>query len=223
MWYDLFTYDTTHSYLRRRVFMCDITCLYVWLTHSRAWHDASSCAITCSARRHDLFIGVAWLIHMCDMPHCGMTHTHVWHASFRLYVWQDSLIGATCLIHMSVTCLVHMCDDSVTWLVHMCDMTHLYVRWLVLLCDATQLHVWPDSFIYMCDMTHSFICGTWLIHIYLWHDAFTCMTWLIHFYAWHDTFIYRWDMTHSFVCVTWLIHVYLWHDAFTCVTWLIHL
>jgi len=80
------------------------------------------------------------------------------------YVWYDSFI-------------------CVTWLIHMCDMTHSYVchdsficvTWLIHMCDMTQSYVWHDSF----------ICVTWLIHIcdrtrsYVWHDSFICVTWLV--------------------------------------------
>jgi len=102
-----------------------------------------------------------------------MTHSYVWHDSF-------------------------IC---VTWLIHMCDMTHSYVRhdsfvqasrtllkftavvWIssVLrtsgICDMTHLYVWDDSFtrvmwlVYMCDKTHSFVR----------HDSFILVTWIIHF------------------------------------------
>jgi len=98
-----------------------------------------------------------------------MTHSYVWH---------DSSICFTSLIHMFYMSLSHVWHDSficVTWLIHMCDMTHSYV--------------WHDSFvcvtwlIHMCDMTRpyvlqvSFICFTWAIHMCdvtrpcVWHDA----------------------------------------------------
>ena len=55
-----------------------------------------------------------------------MTHSFVWHDSF-------------------------IC---VTWLIHMCDMTHSYVwhdsficvTWLIHMCDMTHSYVWHDSF-----------------------------------------------------------------------------
>jgi len=171
-----------------------------------------------------------------------MTHSYVWHDSF-------------------------IC---VTWLIHMCDMTHshvwhdsfIYVTWLIHMCDMTHSHVWHDSFIYdtytcvhrvcahefvsMCtwvreyvhmsswvcahenprDPNYFHVCDT--IHSYVWHDSFICVTWLNHIC----------DMTHSYVthtrtwthsmctCGTWEpessdIFLYVWHDSFICVTWLI--
>jgi len=46
--------------------------------------------MTYSHARHDSFICVTWLIHICDM-----THSHVWHDSFTCVTW-----------------LIHMCDMS---------------------------------------------------------------------------------------------------------------
>jgi len=150
-----------------------------------------------------------------------MTHSYVWHDSF-------------------------IC---VTWLIHMCDMTHSYVwhdaficvTWLIHMRGMTHSYVWHDSF----------ICVTWLIHMcgmthsYVWHDSFICVTWLIHMcdmthsYVWHDSFIcvpnascqkYIAHVWHAwFVCVSRLIHMcdmthsYAWHDSFICGTWLIYL
>ena len=59
------------------------------------------------------------------------------------YVWHDSFICST-------------------WLIHMCDMTHSCVSyeaficetWLIYVCDMNHAYVWHDSF----------ICVTWLIH-----------------------------------------------------------
>ena len=118
-----------------------------------------------------------------------MTHSYVWHDSFIRVTW-----------------LIHMCDiadslhDSficVTWLIHMCDMTHSYVwhdsficvTWLIRMCDMTHSCVWHDSFIcltcimHMCDLTSS----------YLWHASFIRVTWILH----------TCDMTHSHV----------WHNS----------
>jgi len=90
---------------------------------------------------------------------CDMTHSYVWHDSF--------------------ICL--------TWLIHVCDMTHSYVWhdsficviWLIHICDATHPYVWHDSsicvtwLIHMCDMTHSYV---WYdSSIYVWFHSSTRM------------------------------------------------
>jgi len=88
-----------------------------------------------------------------------MTHSYVWHDSF-------------------------IC---VTWLIHMCDMTHSYVwhdsficvTWSIHMCDMTHSYVWHDPFIcvtwsiHMCDMTHS----------YVWHGSFICVTVMSHIWT----------------------------------------
>jgi len=85
----------------------------------------------------------------------------------------------------------------VSWLIHMCDMTHSYVcrdsficvTWLFRTCVVTHSCVWHDSFvrvswlIHMCDMTHSRVlrcirvCDTTCL--YVWHDASICVPWLM--------------------------------------------
>ena len=65
---------------------------------------------------------------------CDMTHS---------YVWRDSFICVTWLLHMCDMTPSHVWHDSfirVIWLFHMCDMTPLYAR------------------------SNSFIRVTWLIH-----------------------------------------------------------
>jgi len=109
---------------------------------------------------------------------CDMTHSYVWH---------DSFICVTYLIHMCDISHSYVWHDSficVTWLMHMCDMTHAYVwhdlfvgiSWLMKMRDMTRSYVRYDSF----------ICMTWLIHTrdmthsQAWHDSFMCVTCLIH-------------------------------------------
>jgi len=65
-------------------------------------------------------------MHMCDITHS--------------YVWHDSFICATWLIHMCD--MTHSC---VSWLMHMCDLTHshdlfIYVTWLIHMLDMTYSH-----------------------------------------------------------------------------------
>ena len=100
---------------------------------------------------------VAWLIHMCVIQMCDMTHS---------YLSNDLFI----------------CE---TWPIHMCDMTRLHVWHDLFVCHMTYAYAtrhmnglyahtlngtgdWHDSCI--PDMTNARV--TWLVHV--WHDAFRC-------------------------------------------------
>jgi len=157
-------------------------------------------------------IRVTRLIHMCDI-----TPLFVWHDSFicvtwLIHVWKKSLLGGV----WCWSVLLSLADDCwecervmhirVTWLIRMCAMTHSYVRHDSFVCVPWRIHT--------CDMTHS----------YVWHDSFICATWLIHMCDMNHSYVF----CNSFICVPWLIHMcsvtrsYVCHDSFVCVTWLIH-
>jgi len=172
---------------------------------------------------------------------CDMTHSYVWHDSFICvtwlihtcnmtpsYVWHDSFSASlgqslTRPFHARLTFSGPHAPAAAGVLY---DMNHSCMTWLVHMsttnsCVTWLIHVWHDSL--KCDMTHS--CVTWLIRV--WNDSF------------YDSFMYNMTrscvnrLTHvwhdSFMCVPWLIHMcnmthsYVWHDSFTCVTWLVHM
>jgi len=118
---------------------------------------------------------------MCDMIH--------------LFMWHDSFICVTWLIHMCDRTHLYVWQDSficVTWLIHMYD---------IYMCDRTHSYVWHDSFInvtrlvhtsrvsFKFDMTHSDV--TWLIH--KWHDSFRCDQ--THSYVWHNSITRHYNIT----------------------------
>jgi len=153
---------------------------------------------------------------------CDITPTYVWHDSYISVTWLIHRCDTTCsyVCGMTHTCVWHDSCIHVTYLLHMCDMTHTHVwhdsytcvTWLIHMYDMTFTYVWRDSY----------MCVTWLIHMcdmnhtYVWHDFCICVTWLTcvcdktHSHIRHDSFIY----------VIWLIytwdsnHTHVWHDSF---------
>jgi len=134
---------------------------------------------------------------MTDSYMCDITHSFVWHNSFRCVTWARYMYFKPWLIH---TCeMTHSC----VWHGHVRCISNresfIYVTWLIHMCDMTHSNEWHDSFIcvtcliHMCDMTHS----------YVWHDV----TWLIHVCDMGTLDVFR-TMTHS----------YVWNDLFVCVT-----
>ena len=224
----MYTCDT------RSIRMCDLTHSYV---------DDEFIRMTGVYVRHDSFICVKWLVHMCDMTNSCMRHVAcicVTHDSF-ICVTHDSFICVThdsfiCVTHDSFICVTHDSFICVACLIHTCDMTLSYVwhdsfirvTWLITTASVTcRMHMFDTWLIHMCDVTYlyvlnSFICVTWRMHM--------CDTWLIHTcvlthsYVWYACHSYVWlvcicDMTDSVSdsqCVT--IRPYVRHDACTCVT-----
>jgi len=148
---------------------------------------------------------VTWPIHICDM-----THSYVWHDSFICETWLIHRPSPCSPLRPCTTALRDMTHSSsyvwhdaficTTWLIHMCDIIHSCV-WQYSLIRATWL-------IHTCDMAHSHV--RYDLHIELpaklldyflqrnksninyssvRHDSFTCTIWLIHLC----------NMTHSYV------------------------
>jgi len=145
------------------------------------------------------------------------------------YVWHDSFIRVTWLIHMCDAThpyLRHVLFTCVTWLVHMCNMTHSWmwnvshswhVTLLIYTSDITHSRMWnvthanDDSFMHTCD-----IMG-WLrlvssLKLYSFtnvkNDSFICVTCL-------NSFMYVTRLTH--MCD--MTHWYVWHDSSIRATW----
>jgi len=100
---------------------------------------------------------------------CDLTHSDVGHDT-PSYVWHDSFILPTRLIHMFDRTHLYVCHDSfigATRLIRNCDTTHH--TYIVAQSNA--------RLIYGRDMNHSSV----------WHDSFVRVTWLI----------LMGDMTHS--------------------------
>jgi len=113
-------HDMLHLYVKRGSNMCVTWFIYL-------------CDMAHPHVKHGSYTRVTWLTHLCGMP-CprvkydslcvtwlivrDMTHS---------YVWQDSFVFVTGLIHMCNMTHSYGWHDSficVTWLIHMCDRTH---------------------------------------------------------------------------------------------------
>jgi len=161
---------------------------------------------------HDLFVRMAWRIHMCDM-------THPWSNSWapkmfpgdvtHLCVWFDWFV---CVSYVSRDWFICTYES---WLIHM---------YMIDSYESIIRHI-PESYC-MCLMWHipygsksvSHMCL--IIDSCVWHDSFIGVTWLIH----------RCDMTHSW-SNSWapkkilsdMTHACVWSDWFICATSLIHM
>ena len=207
----------------QRVAAC-VNCLYVAVSFFSSFKVANSASV---------------VLH-CVAVYCSVLQKIDWRTSMihwiirrktRSYMWHDSFV-------------------KVTWLIHICDMTHPYMwynsfiyvtrlvyQWLIHIdncntlqhtathcntlqhtathCNTSQDSYINYSFIYVTRLVH--ICD--MTHSYRW-DSFMYVIWLvqicdmIHWYMWHDSFIsatwlaYMCDMTASsirhtiFLCVT---------------------
>ena len=200
------------------------------MNHSYMWHD--SWAVLCwrfqcfrfvwaSLRREGYWIPTK----TCNSGRlhnhyqiCDMTHSYVWHDSFICVTW---------LIHIWDMTYSYVWHDSfirVTWLIHMCDMTHwnmwhdsfICATWLIYMCDMTHLCVRYDSFIYESWMSR--ICDIYVA--YIWDMIHICVTTHTHICIKRDMIhiCIKRDMIHIYVttgsCLFWCI--YMRHDTYMC-------
>jgi len=140
---------------------------------------------------HDPFICASWILHIYNatwrIDTCHITNSYA-HTMNQSYVYRDSLICVTGLIHMCAMTRSFVHYDSfiyAMWLIHMCDMNHSYSwREEICICDMIHSYMHHDSLIrvftyatwhtymrlmHMCDMTYA----------YVWHDLCICVTWHI--------------------------------------------
>jgi len=122
------------------------------------------------------------LVHKRDM-----THPYVWHDSsicvtWLIHVWHDSSICVAWLTHEYAwhDTIIRDMTPRVKRLTNPhVDSFSICVTWLIHMCDMTHssmtwLPVWNDSLIHM-----------WIPSPYVWHDSSICVTWLTH--PWHDS------------------------------------
>ena len=150
----------THEYLRHDSFICVTKLLHMYdMIHTCVCHDAH--------------IYVTRLIHMCNIP-----HTHVWQASY-IHVWHDSytftcVIRLTHLFHGEGHQENGARDFADDWYICVTYLIHVHVTCLIHVCgDMTHTHVWYVSH------TSSVKRGTermelknvWMTHTYVWHTT----------------------------------------------------
>jgi len=144
----------------------------------------------------------------------AMTHSYVWH---------DSFICGTRLIHMCDMTHSHVWHASficVTWRVQTRDMTHSYVQhdsflhmtWLIRMCDMTHFYARYDS---RTDLAVVQIVGGYQ----------PCVTWRVqtrdttHFYVRRDAFLCVIRLTNWSFCPSYCGRVSAQRDGFRCATW----
>ena len=126
--------------------------------------------------RHDSFVCVTWLIHMCvtRLP-CDVAYFPVYDSFdviWRIqmthsYKWHDSFMYVTRLIHTCIYTYICKIIYSYMWLYVTLSVPRLRVTWLIHTCGMTYLYVWHGDFLRMIwhislSMTHLHV--TWLIH-----------------------------------------------------------
>jgi len=175
---------------------------------------------------------VAWLVHTCDMTHlhvcldsdlCVISIINMCDLTWTLsYVWHDSFIRVTWLIHMCGLTQTYVWHDSlkcviwldsficVTWLVQ-CVERQQYHRHVIHTCDMTLSYVWVDSFIrvaWLTYLTHLYVkC---LIHI--WHVSLPysfCSSRLDYLPGCAFTLEHLIHSCDWFICL-----INMWHDSF---------
>jgi len=129
------------NYMRRRldlyVWHDSFVCV-VWLIHTCDMTDLAPTSMQCKGKpryysRRVLCMCISYVTHMNGSCHTYdsrlYTHTHIQIAHIfvtRSYVWHDSFICVTWLIHMCVHHLgdVHGSFICVTWPIHLCFVRH---------------------------------------------------------------------------------------------------
>jgi len=145
----------------------------------------------------------------CDVTRpCATWLMHVWHDWF----WLAGLTSEVRVCDMTHSYMWHDSFICVTWLIHMCDMTHSYVWHDSFICVTWLIHAWKASFV--CDMRHVTHLSCVTCPIPMWHDSLWHSVWhdSCDLHMWHDSF----NMTHH----KWHDSFNMWHDS-SYVTWLI--
>ena len=110
-------------------------CCVTWLIHM--------CDMTHSYVWHDSFIYVTWPMHMSEQVLLDVSKW--WCVTWLIPPVYMSVRVGTLLCDMAHSYVWHDSFICVTWLIHKCDMTHSYVWRVSFICVTWLIH--------MCDMT----------------------------------------------------------------------
>ena len=191
--------------------------------------------------------GTTWLIHTCDVSHSCMwqQYRREWR-EWLMYEWvmsrtwlcvrrNDLFITVTFLVHVTVTCLVHVCDNDFegtegngSYMNGSCTYMIIYVTWLIRKCDMIHSCTWER----LQREYGEWLIYEWVVYVY---DHVCDVT---HLYMWHDSFMhvrkgskkikgmaYIWmgHVTYMIMYVTWRIMSRIWscmwRDSFINVKW----
>jgi len=203
-------------------YMCDMTYIYMCdMTYSYM------CDMTYS-----------YMCDMTYSYMCDMTYSYVKRSTWTIPMCATWLIifsrRVTALVLRRVPLMSHsyVWHDSficVTWLIHMCDMTHSYV-WHAPFVSATWLIYKYVTWLIILNRRvtalvsrrvpltwhASFVCATWLIHTCATWLLDVCVMWLILLNRRVTALVLRCVLLVAHSCVWHALFVF-WHDLFICV------
>jgi len=217
-------YDITHSYARHDS-LTPYCCVCIFpgdsfmfsKTHSYETWLIHMCAMTHPYARHDLFKPSCCVRMFSIHPFMCFSDTFICNMT-RPYVWHDSSICETWLIHTLLLC-THVLHSSIHSFIHssMCT-SNLFI------CDMTQTYVWQDWCICLAyEWVMSYISyATWLrptcdrTDAYARHDSFTPFFLCTHvLHSCIHSFIHSSTCTNNpFICA--MTETYVWQDWCIC-------
>jgi len=212
---------------------------HFWMSHVTHIHADGSCVRKIFLT--DLFIGVTWLLHICDI-----THSCVWHDSCIGVTYEWVIIGGLTRSHIWMRHFSHMINSRPTdeWV-----MSHLLLSPVPLVGEEWAMsHSWLSYSLHMKSYA-PFLC------LYLVHEcAYTCIhthtNMYMHIqasiciytqYVHVNSYIYRErgrerdrledESCHTYENVMTCMHVhvsdmtraYEWHDAFISLSLVVHM
>jgi len=164
-----------------------------WLLHV--------CDKTRSIVWHDFFVGVTWLLQTSDMTF-SLTPSRVWRYFFTSVTWHalhvthvKESIKKSCHSYEGV--MSHLRRSHVTHLIESCDTQKCMTSARLSTCDMTHSRARHDSFMCVSWRTSQIWQKSMyeMAHLYVWHHSCTPVTWVT-YEIWREDMC---GMTHSFM------------------------